>query len=314
MIRIASSESITIVSKILITGGSGLIGQDLRIRLEEKGYEVALLTRSARKDRQTKAYAWNIDRGEIDRDALNNSDYIIHLAGANIGAKRWTRKRKQEIRASRIDSIGLIFNYLDPKQKKLKAFITASGIGYYGAVNSEHIFNEADPPSGDFLGRTCKDWEDAADRFAEAGIRTVKIRTGIVLSNKGGALSKLQLPVKLGFGAPLGNGKQYMPWIHMDDLCAIYLQAVEEEEMFGAYNAVAPEHITNEALTGRLARALQKPFWVPNIPSFLMKLLFGEMAAMLLYGSRISSEKIREAGFSFRYPDIESAFQELFNH
>jgi uncharacterized protein (TIGR01777 family) len=302
------------MSRVLITGGSGLIGQDLRIRLEEKGYEVAQLTRSARKDRQTISYAWDIDRGEIDRDALNNSDYIIHLAGANIGALRWTPKRKQEIRASRIDSIDLIFNNLDLQQKKLKAFISSSAIGYYGAINSEHIFNETDPPSGDFLGRTCKDWEDAADRFAEAGIRTVKIRTGIVLSNNGGALSKLQLPVKLGFGAPLGNGKQYMPWIHKDDLSAIYLQALEDEKMLGAYNAVAPEHITNDALTRRLARALRKPFWMPNIPSFLMKLLFGEMAAMLLYGSRISSEKIREAGFSFRFPDIESAFNELFKH
>lgn len=302
------------MSRVLITGGSGLIGQDLRIRLEERGYKVALLSRSARKARQTKSFTWDIDKGEIDRDALNNSDYIIHLAGANIGALRWTRKRKQEIRSSRIDSIDLIFNNLDLQQKKLKAFISSSAIGYYGAINSEHIFNETDPPSGDFLGRTCKEWEDAADRFAEAGIRTVKIRTGIVLSNKGGALSKLQLPVKLGFGVPLGNGKQYMPWIHMDDLGAIYLQALEDEKMFGAYNAVAPEHITNEELTRRLAQALKKPFWIPNIPSFLMKLLFGEMAAMLLYGSRISSEKIREAGFSFRFPDTESAFNELFKH
>jgi len=300
------------MSHVLITGGSGLIGQALKIRLEEKGYEVALLSRGGKKVYHTECFAWDIARGEIDREALNSSDYIIHLAGANIGAKRWTSRRKREIRASRIDSTNLIFANLDKQGKKLKAFISSSAIGYYGAVSSEHIFTEADPPSDDFLGQTCRDWEHAADQISESGIRTVKIRTGIVLSNKGGALSRLQLPVRWGLGSPLGDGKQYMPWIHMDDLCDIYMHALEHEDMQGAFNAVAPEHITNKALTRRLAEALRRPFWAPNIPALGLKILFGEMAAMLLKGSRISSEKIREAGFKFKFPDLDSALKDLY--
>jgi len=299
------------MSRVLITGGSGLIGQALRIKLEEKGYEVALLGRRVSKNKSVANFTWDIARGDIDKEALNTSDYIIHLAGANIGAKRWTRKRKQEIRDSRIDSTNLLYANTDRQNTKLKAFISSSAIGYYGAINSEHIFNEADPPSDDFLGQICRDWEYAADQFTGAGIRTVKIRTGIVLSKTGGAMSRLQIPVKWGLGSPLGDGKQYMPWIHMDDLCDIYLHALEHEDMQGAYNAVAPQHINNKEFTRSLAEALGKPFWAPNIPAFAMNLLFGEMAAMLLKGSRISSEKIREAGFSFKFPDLESAFQEL---
>ncbi|MEA3460906.1 MAG: TIGR01777 family oxidoreductase [Bacteroidota bacterium] len=297
--------------RVLITGGSGLIGQTLRIKLEEKGYEVILLSRN-KKIQDTASIAWDIDRNEIDREALNSCDYIIHLAGANIGAKRWTRKRKQEILDSRIKSAELIFHNIDLQNKKLKAFVSASAIGYYGAITSEHIYNEVDPPAGDFLGQTCEKWELAADRFAEIDIRTVKIRTGIVLSKKGGALSKLQIPVRLGLGAPTGPGNQYMPWIHMDDLCSIYIHALESEDIDGAYNAVAPEQITNKEFTRNVAKALKKPFWTPNIPAFAMKLLFGEMAAMLLTGSRVASDKIRKTGFTFKFPDIDSALEDLY--
>lgn len=301
------------MERVLITGGRGLIGQNLRIRLEEQGYEVVLLSRGGGKDLSKESLTWDIYRGEIDRDALNTCDYIIHLAGANMGALRWTRKRKKEILDSRIKSANLIFNNLDQQNRKLKAFISASAIGYYGAINSDHIFKEADPSSRDFLGQTCKLWEDAADQFSHSGIRTVKIRAGIVLSRKGGALPRLHRPVKLGFGAPIGHGKQYMPWIHMDDLCTIYLQALEQNDMQGAYNAVAPEHITNKGFTRKLAQILNRPLWIPNIPAFGLKLLFGEMAQMLLTGSRISSDRIQKAGFIFRFPDLDTALQELYS-
>lgn len=298
--------------RVLITGGSGLIGQKLRIKLEDKGYEVVLLSRNSKKVHNTVNLTWDIDRREIDKEALNSCDYILHLAGANIGAGRWTRRRKQEILDSRIKSCDLIFNNIDKKNTKLKAFLSASAIGYYGAITSEHIFHEADPPAVDFLGQTCLKWEDAANKFTGIGVRTVKIRTGIVLSKKGGALSKLQLPVSLGLGAPLGDGKHYMPWIHMDDLCAIYIHALENEKILGAYNAVAPEHITNKEFTRKLTQVLQKPFWAPNIPAFAMKLLFGKKAAMLLEGSRVTSEKIQKAGFTFRFQGIDSALKELY--
>lgn len=299
-------------SRVLITGGSGLIGRHLCDRLKEKGYEVALLGRGKSVHKNILSYTWDLHRNEIDQDAINGSDFIIHLSGANIGAKRWTSKRKAEIISSRIKSIDLIFNNLNKKNPKLKAFISASAIGYYGAITSEKIFKETDPPARDFLGQVCEKWEDAADKFSSAGIRTVKLRTGVVLSKQGGALARLQRPVRWGVGSAIGSGSQYMPWIHMDDLCAIYIQALENIRMEGAYNAVAPEHVTNKAFTRKLALALRRPFWFPHIPAPLIRLLFGRMAVMLLEGSRVSSEKIQTAGYKFQFPDLDNAFKELF--
>lgn len=300
------------MASVLITGGKGLIGQELRKILQTKGYEVSILSRSKSTDTSVPGYSWDIEQNEIDRAALTSCDYIIHLAGANIAEKRWSRKRKQDILNSRIKSTELIFKNIDRNNSKLKAFISASAIGYYGAITSPHIYDESDPPASDFLGQTCKVWEHAANRFTEMGIRVVSLRTGIVLSRQGGALVKLMRPLKLGLGAPIGHGKQYMPWIHIDDLCAIYIHAIEKNELQGAYNAVAPDHVTNKEFTGKLARALQKPFWVPNIPAFVLKLLFGELAVMLLEGSRISSEKVQQSGYSFRFPDLEIAIKDLF--
>ena len=301
------------MSRVLITGGSGLIGQGLGRRLQQLGYEVSILSRSISPGGPIPIHFWDVEGQQLSKELVNTSEYIVHLAGANMGERRWTPARKEVIVNSRVKSAKLIYDKLDPKNNRLKAFITSSAIGYYGARTSDRIFTETDPPAGDFLGKTCKDWEAAADPFLESGIRTVKIRTGVVLSKKAGALSRLQLPLRWGLGAPLGGGKQYMPWIHLDDLCAIYAHALENESIIGAYNAVAPEHITNRELTRKLAKKLGKPLWIPNIPSFGMKLLFGEMAAMLLKGSRISSEKIRNSGFSFQFPDIDSALQELYS-
>jgi uncharacterized protein (TIGR01777 family) len=301
------------MSQVLITGGSGLIGQNLGRSLQQSGHEVSILSRKSSPGSSIPSHYWDVEGQEISKELVNSCEYIVHLAGANIGQGRWTPARKRVIVESRIKSAQLIFDALDPKNNRLKAFISSSAIGYYGARTSDRIFTESDPPADDFLGQTCSEWEQAADQFADAGIRTVKIRTGIVLSKQGGALSRLQRPVRWGLGAPLGDGKQYMPWIHMDDLCAIFVHAMENENMVGAYNAVAPEHITNRELTSRLAQQLKKPLWLPNIPAFGMKLLFGEMAAMLLKGSRISSEKIRNTGFSFQFPDIDSALQELYS-
>ncbi len=299
-------------SRVLITGGTGLIGQQLGIRLQQRGYEVALLGRRKSSHSDTLFYTWNPDQNEIDRDAINSCDYIIHLAGANIGAKRWTKQRREEIISSRVKSIDLIFNNLSKSSPKLKAFISASATGYYGAITSEKIFSETDPPAGDFLGQVCEKWEDAADKFASLGIRTVNLRTGVVLSKQGGALAKLQRPVQWGVASAIGSGSQYMPWIHMDDLCAIYINALENMKMEGAYNAVAPEQVTNKAFTRRLSQVLRKPFWFPNIPAPAMKLIFGKMAVILLEGSRVSSEKIETAGYTFLFPDLDKAFKKLY--
>ena len=300
------------MSRVLIAGGTGLIGRHLCRRLLEQGYEVAVLSRSRSNLKQVLSYTWNPVRNEIQKEALKNCDYIINLAGENIGAKRWTSKRRREILESRINSTKLIFNNLKDNHR-LSAYITASAIGYYGALTAKDIFHETDAPSNDFLGQTCKEWEEAADIFARKGVRTVKIRTGIVLAKDGGALAKLNIPIRLGFASALGHGKQYMPWIHMEDLCNIYIQAIKDEEMVGPYNAVAPEHVKNRDFTRKAAHALHRPFWFPNVPAFVLKLFFGEMSLMLLSGSRISSEKIESTGYTFLFPNLDSAFKELYS-
>jgi len=296
---------------VLITGGSGLIGTHFANMLRGRGYDVALLSRTKSKGTEFPIYTWDTDKNEIELEAIEWCDYIIHLAGVNIGDKRWSKKRKLLIINSRVKSIQLLFEKIMKLKPNIKAFITSSAIGYYGTMPADKIFNETDPAGNDFLAETCRLWEDAADQFKDAGIRTVKIRTGIVLSMVGGAFKKMLLPVKLGLGSPLGSGKQAISWIHVEDLCSIYLKAIEDIKMEGAYNAVTPDYKTNQELTKTLARVLHKPFWFPRVPSFLLKLIFGEMSAIILKGNPVSANKITTAGFKFMFPDLESALKNL---
>ncbi len=299
------------MAKVLITGGTGLVGKHLSEKLKEKGYSVVILSRKKNVDAEISTYSWDLEKKEIEAGALDSVDYIINLAGANIGEKRWTAKRKKQIIDSRIKSSGLIYDNIKPNKIKPKAFISASAIGYYGAITSEKTFYEPDLPASDFLGETCRLWEQSADKFKNSGMRVVKIRTGVVLAGKGGALSKMIVPVKLGFGSAIGSGKQYMPWIHIDDLCSIYIKAIEDIQMSGAYNAVAPQHTTNVEFTRTLANVLKKPFWFPAIPAFMLKIIFGEMSEMLLRGSRVSSEKIIIAGYKFKFSNLQAALTDL---
>lgn len=296
---------------VLISGGSGLIGTHLAKKLRERGYNVAILSRNKKHNPEAIVYKWNPAAGTIEKEAILNADYIIHLAGENIFEGKWTNERKQAIIDSRVKTARLIFDKMIEYNARPSAFISASAVGYYGAVTSEQIFSETDPPANDFLGEVCRLWEEAADRFSTAGIRTVKIRTSPALSHDGGVLSKMIVPVRFGLGAALGSGNQYFPWIHIDDLCGIYIKAIEDETMQGSFNAVAPEHVTNEQITQAIAHALKKPFWLPNIPSWFLKLIFGEKAIMMLNGSRVSSEKIGQAGFVFQYPELRSALNSL---
>ena len=296
---------------VLITGGSGLVGQRLRYMLHEKGYRVNVLSRSRKADLAGAAFHWDWKKSEIDEEAIRSADFIIHLAGANIGDKRWTAKRRELIIDSRVKTAELLFTKVMEQGSSVKAFISASAVGYYGSATSEKVFMEDDVPADDFLGKTCARWEQAADRFNESGIRTVKIRTGVVLTKNGGALGRVAMPVRLGIGSALGTGKQYMPWIHIDDLCSIYIMALENEQMEGVYNAVAPEQITNEEFTRELASVLNKPFLKLNVPSFALKLLFGKMSVIILEGSRVSSEKIERTDFRFQFPDLKSALTNL---
>ena len=299
------------MTNILITGGTGLIGRQLCKSLPSKGYQVGILSRTNKTYSGIQTYLWNPDKGEIDGQALRWADYVIHLAGENIGEKRWTKERKQLIIDSRVKSGQLLFNKLQQSEHKLKAFISASATGYYGSVNSEKTFSETDASGKDFTANVCRHWEDTAGKFNESGIRTVVIRTGVVLTKKGGALQKMMAPVRAGFGSALGNGKQFMPWIHIDDLCGIYIQAIENEQMQGVYNAVASEHITNTSFMRCLAKTMKKPYFFPNVPAFLLRLIFGEMSVILLKGSKVSSDKIRNSGFTFKFSSLEPALKDL---
>ncbi|MBO6515301.1 MAG: TIGR01777 family oxidoreductase [Bacteroidia bacterium] len=298
-------------ANVLITGGSGLIGRSIGQLLVNRGYSVSILSRTKREHGKFRFYQWNLGDAFIEPEAIQNANYIVHLAGENIGEKRWTHERKKQIIESRTESARLLHRYVAQYNPNLKAFITSSAIGYYGAITTDTIFKETDKAGTDFLGEICSKWEAAADAFQTDGIRTVKIRTGVVLTPQGGPLAKMVLPAKLGFGSGLGSGKQYLPWIHIHDLCQIFLKAIEDDQLKGIYNGVAPEHVTNNEFNRVLAKALKKPFWAPNVPTFVLKLIFGEMATIFLNGSRISSDKIRETGVEFQYPELSEALQNL---
>ncbi|MBK6526292.1 MAG: TIGR01777 family protein [Crocinitomicaceae bacterium] len=240
------------MEKILITGASGLIGKRLTELLSAKGYEVIHLLRKNPANSKVKFHLWNPDKNELEESAFENIDHVIHLSGENISNKRWTDKQKKILRDSRIATANLLFE--KSRNAKLKTFVSASGISLYGTATTENIYDEEAKPTHDFLAQLTVDWEKAADQFSDRGVRVVKIRTSVVLSKKGGALEKILKPIRMGFGSPLGNGKQYFPWIHLEDLSQIYIQAIQDQNMTGAYNAAAPEHCTNRELTYAIAK------------------------------------------------------------
>lgn len=295
---------------ILVTGASGLIGQRLTDLLQQKGYQVSHLSRTS-SDGPIKTYTWDVNRQIMEEGALANVDTIVHLAGAGVADKRWTTSRKQEIRESRTHSTQLLYNALKSKPNRVKTLISASAIGYYGFANADRTFTELDPPANDFIARVVREWEAEVDRITTLGIRVVKVRIGIVLSEKGGALREMAAPVRWGVGSTLASGKQQLSWIHLDDVCGIFMHAAENREMAGAYNAVGPYAVSNEELTKKIAKHLRKPLWLPNVPAFVLKLYLGEMAEMVIHGNIVSSEKIKKSGYTFRYPDLDGALDNL---
>ena len=296
---------------VLITGGTGFVGRHLTDLLVENGFSVSILSRSKRTNTENIFYyIWDVEKQFIEEEAIQKADYVIHLAGANIGEKRWTNKRKAEILSSRELSAQLIYNSLLKYDKNLEAFVSASAVGIYGAMNGRAICNEEMQPANDFLGQTCQKWEAAANQFEKLGIRTVKIRTGLVLGKEDGFLKKLVPIFKLRLGSALGTGKQYMPWIHIDDLCRIYLEALKNPLMAGAYNAAITDDTTNELFSKTLSKLYGYAVWLPNVPSFLIKIALGEMAKLALTGRRVSSEKITKLGFRFQFKELEEALKD----
>lgn len=290
--------------KILITGGTGLIGKHLTQLFQDKGYKVAILSRSPKKENE---YKWDIDNEFIDKDALQNTDYIIHLAGAGIADKRWTKKRKEILIDSRVKSANLLLKKVKELKIALKGFVSASGIGYYGAKTSETIFTEDSNSANDFIAEICIQWEAAVKKFENLNIPVTILRTGIVLAKKDSALQRINTPL---FLSALGSGKQYMPWIHIDDLCNLYVKAIEDDNFYGIFNAVANEHHTNTSFTKTLSKVAKKLVLPINAASFIMKLLFGEMAIILLQGSRISNTKTKKQ-YKFTYTTLEEALKDV---
>ena len=278
--------------------------------LLEKGYQVAHLSRS-KKSAPVPSFVWDVDAGEIDITALEGISTIIHLAGAGVADKRWSHSRKEEILQSRVKSTQLLFNTLLNNPNQVKSFISASAIGYYGFGTSDEVFHEQSQFGSDFLANVTREWEEDVDKISSLRMRVAKLRIGIVLSDKGGALVEMAKPIRLGFGSPLGSGKQYLSWIHLDDLCAMFIKAVETDLMQGAYNAVSGNWVTNKEMTKTIAKILNKPLWLPNVPAFVLKLVVGQMAEIVLNGSKVSADKIKSTGFNFKYKDLRQALESL---
>ena len=298
--------------RILISGGSGLLGRALSDELLKNGHEVAWLSRTPGKYDKIKAYKWEIKSNTIDEGALNWADTIVHLAGAGVAEERWTDSRKEVILKSRTESTKLLFEKIQSLKTKPTAFFSASAIGFYGFDTGDQWMTEADDPKArDFISGVVRAWENEVDNISKLGIRTVKIRIGIVLSEKGGALEKMLPVFKLGAGAPLGDGKQYMSWIHIHDLCRMFLEAIENESWQGVYNGVAPNPVTNKTFSKNLAKTLKKPFFLPNVPSFALQLAMGEMSKIVLGGNRVSSNKVLEEGFDFKFEQLDKALSDL---
>jgi len=304
------------MATVLITGGTGMIGQALTESLLKKRHNVIILTRNKEKLKPANdiRYAnWNIESGDIEKEVIERADYIIHLAGANVADERWTDKRKKEIIDSRIKSGALIVKALQGISNNVKAVISASAIGWYGAdpqIPNPNPFTEKDPADDSFLGNTARQWEATIQPVQELAKRLVIYRIGIVLSNKGGAYAEFAKPLKFGAATILGNGKQIVSWIHIDDLVELFIYAIDNEKLHGAYNAVAPNPVSNKDLINTMKKAKGGFHITAHVPEFILKIMLGEMSIEVLKSATVSSKKIEAAGYQFIFPTIGTA---LFN-
>lgn len=301
---------------VLITGGTGLVGKALTKLLLNKHYRVIILTRALRGKQTEKNlyYAiWDVKKQEIDIAAIQAADHIVHLAGAGVVDKKWTAEYKKEIQESRTESSRLLFASLKAHVNKVKTVVSASAIGWYGAdAGSAKPFTETDDAANDFLGETCKRWESGIEPVTGLGKRLVKLRIGILLSNAGGALAEFRKPIRFGVAAILGNGKQMISWIHIEDLCNLFITAIENEKLSGSYNAVAPQPVSNKTLTLGLARLMKGYFYIPvYVPAFVLKIMMGQRSIEVLKSTTVSCKKIIDTGFTFRFNTIEEALADL---
>lgn len=295
---------------ILITGGSGLIGTRLVKTLQKRGHQVSILSRNPEKVKNVNAFRWDLKKQEIDNNCLNGVDTIIHLAGANVGTKRWTEERKKIIVDSRVQSIKLLYKAVEKTETSIETVISPSGVGYYGDRGEEILTEESGNGAG-FMAECCQKWEEAVQEGSRFGSRIVKFRIGVLLTKEGGALSDLEKPIRLFAGAPFGTGKQWMPWVHFDDLSEIFERAVENDEYQGVYNLCTPFPLRNETFTKIVAKKLHRPVWPIKVPEFVMNMLVGEMSTMVLMSDNVSSKKLTNQGYRFEFPKLEEALDEI---
>ena len=295
---------------VLLAGGTGLVGDRLCQILLQNGYRVMILSRKKFQNGNIPVYEWNIDKGTIDENAILRADYVVNLAGAGIADARWTAERKKLITESRTKSAALLLATFQKLNHFPKAYLSAAAIGFYGNRSDEILDEESSAGEG-FLSESCVAWENAIQTVADAGIRTVAYRTGIVLSTEGGALAETIKPLRFGLASYFGNGKQYYSWIHIDDLCNMFLRGIEDETFSGTYNAVAPNPVSNKEFTKILKHCYPKFSILAPVPSFVMRLILGEMADVVLTSSIVSSAKIEQENFVFQYPELAPALKDL---
>lgn len=298
--------------KIIVSGGTGLVGRNLIPKLLERGHTIVNLT--TRENVKNSGVAglqhsyWNPVKGVVDNSIFSDADAVINLAGFSV-ANRWTQANKQLMISSRLQSTQLLSNTILGSSNSIKAFVTASASGYYGF--GEQVFYETDKPGQGFLPELTSSWESGSVQLEASNIRRVVFRIGVVLAKEDGAVARMLPFFKAGLGAAVGSGKQKMSWIHIDDLSNAFIYALENESVKGVYNMSAPKAATNDEFSAALASAINRPFFMPRIPGFMLKLMFGEMATMLLGSQQMNSDKLTKAGFKFRFTDLKMALSNL---
>jgi uncharacterized protein len=299
------------MSTILIAGGTGLVGKHLSQMLQSAGHTVLHLSRKQDLKAKYPAYAWDLAKKTIDQAAVDRADYIINLAGAGIADERWTPERKRLIISSRVDSTLLLKAAIERRPSPPKAYISASAIGFYGS-RGDQLLTEADEAgTNSFLAESVSKWEQAVEKIAETGLRTVVIRIGVVLSTQGGALEKMLIPFNFFNATYFGHGQQWMSWVHIDDLCRMFIEAIDNERFSGIYNGVAPHPFRNKDLVCELKKAIGKPAIMLPAPEIALRIAMGEMADVVFDSTRVSSKKIEATGFKFQFPELLPALKDL---
>jgi uncharacterized protein (TIGR01777 family) len=293
--------------KVAVSGATGLIGTALRESFASDGVQVLALSRR-KSVPPLETIFWDVENGRFDASALEGLDAVVHLAGESI-AQRWNESRKKAIRDSRVHGTRLLVEGLKSLKQRPRVLVSSSAIGFYGNRGDEAL-DESSPPGSGFLPETCQAWERAAMEAMGLGVRTAVLRTGIVLSTRGGALGKMLLPFRMGLGGPVGSGRQWMSWIHIDDLVGAIRFILQKDDVMEAVNGTAPAPVTNQEFTRALGAALSRPAFLPA-PAFGMKLLFGEMSELLLEGQRVLPRKLESNGFKFRHPELPGALRDI---